>query len=257
MVRKFLAALVCILITAWAVPSDGFMLLGRRLGFLGNDGYTKLLLHFDGTDASTAINDTARSGHVMTAAANAQLDTAQKKFGSASLLLDGTGDQITCPIDADFNFGAGNFTIDFWVRFNSVAASQYFFAIKPEAGDVITCDWDQALTRLSFTATVGGVTKANYYSIFEPTAGPWYHIAIVRNATSLLVFLNGISQLPTESTAISTNDIGAHDGGATDLFYIGSASSTLYINGWMDEFRVSKGIARWTVNFTPSTQEYR
>ena len=78
---------------------------------------TKLLLHFDGADAATTIVDSSGNGRPNgTAFGNAQIDTAQKKFGTASLLLDGAGDYITIPASTDFDFGAGDFTIDCWIR---------------------------------------------------------------------------------------------------------------------------------------------
>lgn len=81
------------------------------------DTYTKLLLHCDGTDGSTTFSDNGVTGHTVTANGNAQIDTAQSKFGNASGLFDGTGDYLTIPDHADWNFGTGNFTIDAWIRF--------------------------------------------------------------------------------------------------------------------------------------------
>ena len=63
---------------------------------------------------------------IYTPSGNAQIDTAQAKIGSASGLFDGTGDYLTTPAQAGFNFGSGNFTIEFFVRFNSVADVQAF-----------------------------------------------------------------------------------------------------------------------------------
>ena len=82
-----------------------------------DDSYTKALLHFDGADTSTTITD--ESGKTWTPAGTAQIDTAQYKWTS-SLLLDGNSDYISTPDHDDFNVGSGDFTIDFWVRFNSV-----------------------------------------------------------------------------------------------------------------------------------------
>jgi hypothetical protein len=83
----------------------------------GNDTYTKVLLHFDGSDASTTITDSNSGGsaHTWTAAGNAQIDTAQYKFGGASGLFDGTGDWVTTPDHADFTLGSSDFTIDLLV----------------------------------------------------------------------------------------------------------------------------------------------
>lgn len=87
-----------------------------------DDSYTKALLHFNGIDTSTTFRD--ESGKTWTGGGTAQLDTAQKKLGTASLLLDGNSDYISTPDHADFDVGSGDFTIDFWVRFNAIPGQQ-------------------------------------------------------------------------------------------------------------------------------------
>ena len=84
----------------------------------GNDSFTKVLLHFDGANGSTGIADSSAGGaaHAWSAAGNAQISTAQSKFGFASSLYDGAGDWVTTADSSDFTLGAGNFTIDCWVR---------------------------------------------------------------------------------------------------------------------------------------------
>src|SRR3990167_9675179 len=84
----------------------------------GNDAFTKLLLHCDGVDAATSFPDVSASAHTVTANGNAQVDTAQSKFGGASLIVDGTGDYLSVPDHADWDFGTGDFTVDFWFRRN-------------------------------------------------------------------------------------------------------------------------------------------
>ena len=91
-----------------------------------DDSYTKALLHMDGSDGSTTFTD--ESGTTWTANGNAQIDTAQSKFGGASGLFDGASDYLQTPYTADHNTGTGDFTIDQWIRFNSVATTQTLFA---------------------------------------------------------------------------------------------------------------------------------
>ena len=79
-----------------------------------DDSYTKLLIHCDGADASTTFTD--ESGKTITTVGNAQVDTAYKVFGTGSLLLDGTGDALTLDDSEDWNFGSGDFTVDFRVK---------------------------------------------------------------------------------------------------------------------------------------------
>src|SRR4051812_18566118 len=82
---------------------------------LGNDSFTKVLLHLDGANTSTSFIDVNEGGsvHAWTAAGNAQLSTAQFKFGSASGLFNpATSDKVTTPASSDFNLGASDLSID-------------------------------------------------------------------------------------------------------------------------------------------------
>jgi len=93
------------------------LLVGISGGIGGNASFTKLLLHCDAADASTTFTDSSAAGHNFTAAGNAQIDTAQFKFGTSSALFDGTGDYINDATgSSDFAFGTGDFAVDFWVR---------------------------------------------------------------------------------------------------------------------------------------------
>ncbi len=87
----------------------------------GVDPNVDLLLHFTGADASTTFTDSSPSPKTFTAVGNAQIDTAQKKFGSASAQFDGSGDCIHTPDTAHLELGSGDWTLDFWVKFNDVA----------------------------------------------------------------------------------------------------------------------------------------
>ena len=220
-------------------------------GIVEMDAYTKLLLHFEGADASTVIRD--EMGKAVTAYGNAQLDTAQKKFGSSSLLLDGDGDYISVNDSDDFNFGAGNFTIDFWVRFANASGEQFFMTQYADNNNRFFI-YKSSENKLSVGAVAGGSPAGEFYmsSAWSGlSADTWYHVAFVRNGSSCLMFIDGVSQAVTQSAAFGTManivanvDIGRYTSGAHQ------------VNGWLDEFRVSKGIARWTANFTPPASAY-
>lgn len=220
------------------------------------DPYTKLLLHCNGTDASTTITD--ECGKAMTAVGTAQLDTAQKKFETASLLLDGNSDFVTTPAHADFNFGTGNFTIDCWIRFNDKTNNMYIMSQYNDADTYwnIYKDTNANGNKLSLYFKYTGVVKAHYV-MTNAWAGcadnTWYHIEVVRNGAVALIFIDGTSQTLTETTAFSTNDVGV----VNAKLEIGALNDIQgFFNGWIDEFRISKGIARHTANFTPETEEY-
>src|SRR5690348_13011597 len=88
--------------------------------FASCDSFTTWLLHSDGTNASASFPDSSPSAHTQSAQGSAQVDTSQKEFGTGSGKYNGSTDWVQTANSSDFNFGTGDFTIDFWVRFNSV-----------------------------------------------------------------------------------------------------------------------------------------
>lgn len=207
-----------------------------------SDANTLLLLHMESLDVATHKS--------LTFVGTAQLDTAQKKFGTASLLLDGNSDYVTVPDSADWSFGTEDFTIDHWVRFASVGNCG-FYSQQTDGDNRI--QWYMQTGELRFCLYVGAVQKAYYQFAWVPNADQWYHLALVRSGSTIYFFIDGVSQSITETTAISTNSVPDFSGVANIGFDIGN---TTYFNGYIDELRISKGIARWTSNFTPPTSEY-
>lgn len=215
------------------------------------DTYTKLMLHCDGADASTTFTD--EIGKTVTANGNAQIDTAQSKFGGASGLFDGTDDYLSIPDSDDWNFGIGDFTIDFWVRFASVSGEQAFFE-QYVNGNTYNIFYKTAAGSLVFQSNDGGVIKGDYTYAWSPSINTWYHIAVVRSGSSGYLFVDGVS-VGTASTAFGSNtlpDLAA----AVKIGMWSGAGGPWNLNGWIDELRVSKGIARWTANFTVATSAY-
>lgn len=226
----------------------------------GIDEFVVFGSHLDGVDGATTATDfsTAQAAKTITLVGNAQIDTAQSKFGGASLLCDGTGDYCTVPDSDDFSFGAGNFTIDFWVRFASVSAVEGFGGQRVDSNNQWQFFKNTAvnLNKIRIFFVSAGTTKADYVmtDAWVPLIDTWYHIAVVRNGTSILLFIDGTSQTLTETVAISTNDLGNV---AADFQFPGTGVlGGSPLNGWLDEYRISKGVARWTANFTPPTSPY-
>jgi len=213
----------------------------------GIDNFTKLLLHCNGTDGSTDFPDSSYSEHTVTAVGNAQVDTAQKKFGTGSALFDGSGDYLNVPDSTDWDLGTDDFTIDFWVRFNSLAGGQGFCSRYTDGSSYFYFAMEVGLIRLR--DYVGGDVIDLQFGTPSLSTDTWYHFAVVRNGNNFKFFIDGIqfgSTLTSSSAFINRSDelrVGAFGG-----FY--------YMNGWIDEFRFSNGIARWTSNFTPPTEEY-
>jgi hypothetical protein len=220
------------------------------------NSYTKFLLHADGTDGSTTFLDSSVNPHSVTANGNAQIDTAQKEFGTASTLFDGTGDYLTIPDSDDWYFGTGDFTIDCWVRFNALPtnnilqtifwqsaaspAPYYYLGYYNDGG---TLKWYFYSSDLSLSILVASTVSTN----------TWYHLALVRYGNIWRIFQDGV-QIGADTTNSGTmpNIASVVSIGAYSTYVPGGSP----FNGWIDEFRVSKGIARWTANFTPPTSPY-
>jgi len=209
----------------------------------GCDKNAVFLNHWEGVDAATTSPEADCPGngkHVLTFQGNAQLDTAQKVFGKSSILFDGTGDYVDLPSSTEFAMGTGDFTWEARVRFSGVASIQ-FFQNDPAANSFAFAWYNTAGNNLK--AFLAGT---EFLFSWSPSADVWYHVAVTRQGTNLRAFINGVQIGVTQS---SSNDIPAV---ATQI----GGSSTVYFLGWMDEYRITKGVARWTANFTPPSTPY-
>jgi hypothetical protein len=225
--------------TVLEAPFSTAYLRGRTTN--GYDEYTKLLMYFEGTDASTTFTD--QTGKTVVASGNAQIDTAQKRWGTSSGLFDGTGDYLTVTnANNDLDIGTSDFTIEGWFRFNSIAATQYLI-------DYIQSSGSDIAPRIYFDHTVAKIKysvdgTAFITSTTTIVTGVWYHIAFSRSGTSTKLFINGVQEGSTYSDsrnyiAVATILIGCSLGFGNGF------------NGWLDELRISN-TARYTTTFTPS-----
>jgi len=212
----------------------------------GIDGFTKLMLHCNGTDGSTSFPDSSEESHSVSAVGTAEVDTAQKVFGTGSLLCTNNGDYLSAPDSADWDFGSGDFTLDCRLRFSSLTLPPAFFVRQTSGSSYFYIAWQ----------TNGNVRFRDYGGTFDatfpwsPSVDTWYHFAITRSGSSIRCFIDGTQIGSTQTFAGSFIDR------SVPLYMGGFPIFNFWLKGWMDEIRVSKGIARWTSNFTPPTQEY-
>jgi hypothetical protein len=204
-----------------------------------------LLLHCDGANGSTTFTDRSPSPKTVTTFGDAQVTTTAPKFGSGAMLLDGTGDFVQASASADLNFGTGDFTIEFFVKFNAstrqyisdYAINESSFLITPSSGVV------EIYSNASFAINTGS-TPFN--------TAQWYHIALARSGGNWRVFRDGT--LYVQATGQEARTFGS----STNQFRISgtTAGSTNQFNGAFDEWRITKGVARYTANFTPPTAPF-
>lgn len=228
-----------------AVPAAGIAVAGLvpAVTTLATDpsfASVSLLLRMDGSNGSTTITDNSSNAHTITVFGNAQLTTADKKYGTAALTLDGTGDYVMTPADADFAFGTGDFTVECWCKPTVVNSNDGLFTFGGLSSGLFlasfTSNWYLG------TAGSGGTNMG------AATAGSWQHIAVTRSGTSLRLFINGtqLGSTLTNSTNLTDNQL------KIGYYY----DSTFGFVGLIDEFRVTKGIARYTSNFTAPTAAF-
>ena len=209
-----------------------------------------LLLSADGSNGSTAIVDSSANAHTMTPAGNAQISTTQSKFGGSSLFLDGTGDYLLINSQmSTFEF-SGDFTIEGWFWFN-----QSNVGYQGLLGSAVNAD---ATGFVLITETTNhalhfyGSSNTSWNTILAtttvPTTNTWHHIAVCRSGSAVTMYLNGTSIGSTTSSNFIRSGSSLRVGGYQ--YFPGGERS---FNGYIDDFRVTKGVARYTSNFTPPT----
>lgn len=204
-----------------------------------------LAMHMDGANASTVFTD--QKGKPVTAFGNAQISTAQSKFGGASALFDGTGDYLTVPTDSTFDLGSGDFTIDLWVRLSALTSNALMFARRPSvAACGIVLLFDFATSKFTFYAGDTDLAAWNAILIESGTTsvGSWNHFAVVRNGDAWTLYKDGV----TAATATASFTVAPS---TVPAFIGGSDAIASFFTGNLDDLRITKGVARYTANFTP------
>lgn len=205
------------------------------------------LLHFDGANGSTAFTD--QRGKVWTRAGNAQISTAQSRFGGASGLFDGLGDRISTPSHADFNFAAGEFTVEGFVRFNSLAAAgNQGLICRDEIGG--TRGWllfaqgagSGVEDALGFAAWVGGTDYFIGDTVPMVAGGAFTHVAAVRDQSGG----SDVLRLYKDGTQVGSKPITGSVGAPNQPCVIGTlwglgSPIASDLNAWVDEVRITKG----------------
>lgn len=233
------------------------MIQPYRFGPAGDDPHwanVVLLCHFDGTDGSTSFVD--QTGKVMTAVGNAQIDTAQSKFGGSSGLFDGTGDRVTVADSEDWNFSNKAFTIEFFVRLNSKQYPQCFLSQGEGSGTGATFAFYTSSGELRLR-TAYGASYIQSGVAWAPTLGQWYHICMERDGTGKLrVYVDGVMLFGNNDHAYTYNNSSFPL--ALGAFGTENNFPTYDFNGWMDELRITKGVARYASDggFTVTTTAY-
>ena len=223
----------------------------------GIDANTALMLHFDGSNGGTTFTDNAPSPHTIMVSGNTNTSTAQKKFGTASGYFDGTGDflRIATSGDGSYVMGTGNFTVDFWAYDVKVADpdSAVVQIGRGQYGACIGYVHSGGNFVLYLSSSNGGWQIASAVSMGALPGAAWAHYALVRNGNTWTTYKDG-TQVSQFSSSASLY-VGDEDMQIGRYTYTDN-STTNEMEGYIDELRVSKGVARWTADFTPPTAPY-
>lgn len=222
-----------------------------------DDNYTKVLLHFNGSDGGPPCDDESGKEWTTPWDAAAERDTSYKKFGTASALFQSSiNSYIHTPDHSDFYLASGNFCIDFWMRIHTIPAAGSSYRIFGQETDInnfmrlaIQRDAGDTTTTMGFYLKTAGVYLVEINRDVSLSIDTWYHVAVSRDGDNIYLFLNGSLLTPSVSfTGTFANQAAT--------FTIGQTGSLRYFNGWIDEFRLSKGVSRWTSDFTPPAVAY-
>ena len=206
-----------------------------------NYGDVVLLLHGDST-----FVDTSQTPKTVTSV-NAVISSAQSQFGGNSMYFDGTSDYLSVPTSTDFSFGSGDFTVEFWIYFNSVAAGQRVIGVDINTNGMSWCMYTNASGTLNYFLSTTGTSwnLASAVLMGSVATGSWYHVALCRSGGVFRPYINGVMGTTTASASALY--------ASTYPLLIGAVASSSYVNGYIDDLRITKGVARYTATFTPHT----
>jgi hypothetical protein len=220
-----------------------------------------LLMHFSGSNNSTTFIDSSRNNFVITASGNVKITSSISKFESRSGFFDGTGDNLLINYNTAFNL-SGDFTIEVW--FYPVSLNDSY--ILNFAGGLNIAWASYALfVNANGVHFVGSSTNSGYDigseglgagTIGALTLNTWSHIAVTRQGNVYRGFINGV-QGYTQTLALTPynpNARGLSIGGNYANTWGGTPVSS--INGYLDELRITKGVARYTASFVTQSVQF-
>jgi hypothetical protein len=209
-----------------------------------------LLLHGEGANNSTTFVDSSRATNTMVIGTGSPvISTSQTKFGTASISLPAAAIRTSA---VSYSFGTNPFTIEFWVYCSStVATQQAIFANAP-----VGSSWGAnsfgiyvSASKFQFWANNFNTGAALITGTTTLVVNTWYHYALVRSGSTFTQYVNGVS----DGTYTNAATI---DNGTSRPLHLGWDGATWLFTGFLDEVRITTGVARYTAAFTPPTAAF-
>lgn len=199
-----------------------------------------LLLHGDGVNGSTTFTDNSPNPKTISVVGSTAISTAQSKFGGASIRFDGSASQLATSTSTELAFGTGDFTVECFIRINVAKPYGFIYLTTGSSTNLLLAFGSNGQTLRVFVS--GSVIDLN-----GPTSlslNTWHHVAVTRSGSTVRVFLNGV----IEESGTCSSDF------TSTSAIIGETLDP--IDAYIDELRVTKGVARYTGAFTPPTAAF-
>ena len=206
-----------------------------------------LLVHGDGNSGATAFPDSSANNLTPTIyGSGTVVSTSVKEFGSGSIFFNGSGG-VNYPLvnGGPIDIGAGDFTVEFWMHAPTQGSGEGCILETNNAGSVLSLVYSSTNQGLSMSGRTSASTPNNAVPL-----NTWTAIAIVNHSGTVQLYVNGVASGSTSSWSPST-------GFATCALVFGDASGvSIPYTGYLDEIRVTKGVARYTSNYTPAAAAF-
>jgi len=192
-----------------------------------------------------SLSDESLQGQAITTTGNAAISTSQVKVGTHSLAVPSVNDYFEVSGDPSLEFGTGDFTVECWLHMTGGNANQRnFFDFRGRGGGNVS-------GRLVIFRSISGLNVWDGAQLITGSAAvpdnQWLHIACTRESGHLRLFLDGT--LYGENASHTTSLV-------CDNIVLGGTNSTIGMTGYFDGIRITKGVARYTANFSPPTAAF-
>jgi hypothetical protein len=221
------------------------------LGGAPTDPYwanVSLLLVGNGANGTTTnIKDSSSNNVTLTPVGNTVISTAQSKFNTgSSVFFDGDSDYISGPSGANFSIGANDFTIECWCFLTASKNSTIIDTRNSGSGNGLALIFNGSNQLFIFVNNTAYTATSN-----SVTLNTWSFVTLCRASGVVNIYINGVSGYSGGPSASITDNgclIGAIINGLTVTQY--------NFSGYIYDLRFTKGVARYTSNFTPPTAPF-
>lgn len=218
----------------------------NKVNNAGDPNYASvsLLLYGNGLNATTTFTDSSPTPKTVTVVGGAQISTTQSRYGGSSMYFNNSS-YLSIATNASLTFNTDDYTVECWVRFDSVSTFRRLISstIDGFLSSTFCLRLNSSNSFYAFSGGAAGVTSS-----VTAVINTWYHVAVTRQAGTMRLFVDGVLQ-GSEFSSNSTTESIRYIGGYYQL------SSNEYHNGYIDDLRITKGVARYIANFTPATTE--